>query len=233
MFFIEEIKPRVFCVTFHDHYQLCMTFARVTEAVEGENPKWGHEPFILDDWKEWYSNQGTNLSFEYSDDWAGFNVSSQHVFNIIKRGYKELTKWDQMMMSIWSICLGKYEDAKFSIIGVSRKVIDEELMNHEIAHSFYAMNPKYSRKMDKAFNDLNSDKKDMICQILKSWGYGDDCLVDEAQAYLATGLESGDNELIILDNFIDLSKEQKIFQNIFKEENTQEFKLNTIYPFIR
>lgn len=234
MYYIEEIKPRIFCVTFLDHYQLCMTFARFSEAYEGGHPKFLDNPFTPEEFHEWESTQGDNLTFEYPDLWGGFNLHAPKVRETIKRGLPGLNKWDQVFLTILSLCTSEYEDGNFAIIGVSLWSLrnDEAIVNHELAHGLYSTNKKYKKKVDRIFNKIPGEKKDLILQVLAASDYRNNVWIDETQAYLGTGYRTDDHQFEIIDQMVGLEKEARQFKEIF-EEFDEDFEIRLIHPHIR
>lgn len=233
MFFLDEIRPRIFCATFHDHYHLCMTYARYSESHENDDPRWRELPVNMQDFHEYYSRIGKELTFTYPEDWAGFNLTDEIIINAIRRGIPDLNKWDQVLLTIFGVCVAEYPGQKFSLLGISRPMMeyDPEVYDHELAHALYYTDEKYKRRMDRLFNQLPLDKKDTVLQILKQWDYGQECLVDETQAYLATGI-MGHLEFEAADRKWGLAHLTEPFEEAYLEFKESPFKKRTIIPFL-
>lgn len=190
MFYLDELYPRVFCVTFHDHYQLCHACMRFSESEESDNPRW-REPFTRSDFVEWYAKRGDNdMVFTYPQDWGGFNLRSDVIRRVVKDGIPDLDKWDQVMLAVYALCETEYPGEDYSILGVSRGdngLVDRGTFDHEVAHAIYNTNPEYRARADQLFDKLAPEPKDIILQILGGDGYAPGTWVDETQAYLSTG----------------------------------------------
>jgi len=233
VFFLEEIKPQIFVATFHQSYHMNMTFKRYNEGSGHDDSRWRLQAFTIHDFDEFYAKQGADLNNSYAEDWGGFMLSGKEIANVIKTGIPDLNKWDQVMMTIFSMCAVEYPDLNFSLIGASRDVneVDPTLLRHEIAHALYDIEPAYRQKMDRLFNKIPPDLLDRILQILKSWGYCDEHLVDEVQAYLSTGIDGLDDFDILSEEF-DLKTIQQAYIDIFTNYEDKPFKKRLIYPHL-
>lgn len=229
MFYLDEVRPRVFLATFHDHYTLCMTFLRVSESVEDSN--FADQVLSLEAFRELYSKQGADLNFTYAEDWAGFNLTSESIEETYRKGVPDLNKWDRLFSSIYTMCRAQYPAGKFSIIGISREFedLDPTLYPHELAHALYYTNEEYRSKVDKEFNKVPDKPKELILQILSGWGYSNNTLVDELHAYLATGFKDL-SEFEILDSYENLQQIKTPFQELYKEYSESSFRRRTLYP---
>jgi hypothetical protein len=89
---------------------------------------------------------------------------------------------------------------------------DLKTMDHEIAHGLYFTNKTYKLRMNTLFYGIPDKIKEKIFKKLIKMGYADDkkILIDEAQAFLSTGLYNG------LDTK-EIKKYEKDFISVFKE----------------
>ena len=234
MYFLDEVSPRIFIATFHDHYHLCMSFIRYTEGYEGLHPKFRTSPFMMSELHEYESRRGPDLSFSYVTEWTGFNLTGKTIQNVIQRGIIDINRWDEVLMGIWAQCAAQYPDLKFSLIGVSRPSMDDDpdIVPHEMAHAYFANSNSYMMEMERAFDAMPELVRDHVTQILSAWDYPSKVLIDETQAYLATGLD-GIEEFEILGQMIDLDKVRQPFQDIFRKYNQSNFTRRIIYPHIK
>ena len=101
---------------------------------------------------------------------------------------------------------------------------DIEVIDHEIAHALYYMNPEYKDMMDTAnyqfYKNLRGEYSKMV-KALKKMGYGDNVIKDEVQAYMST---SGKKELV--EKFgLDFTKIQgfrKLYRKVLSRYNTSK-----------
>lgn len=213
-FKLTEIKPQCFLVTSKDQYDLNMLFVRYQEFYESHNPKFRGKNFKLLDFMEWYakSNKRTGCKnlFSYPQDWAGFNIPS-YVLEDIK--VSDWNKYDEMMSCIYNTCINHivknhYESDDFYLIGALEG--NELTVNHEVAHALFYLNSEYQSQMTKLVKSLSKDFRTNFYETLMDIGYTKGVLVDEAQAFLATGWR---------DIFPLLQAREKPFVKIFNEYN--------------
>ena len=126
-----------------------------------------------------------------------------------KSGIDDVNKYDYTMLAIESMVraqIGYEED--FYLIGVPADDEDGWYLPHELAHGLFYTNSKYRREMTRLVNRIPKTKKDKIFELLRETGYCEEVLVDETQAYCATG---------ILDDWKDLklSKTVKGFESAY------------------
>ena len=183
MFTIKQLYPSVFLLEFENGYDLGMTFCRYQEYYESPNPRFRKNSFTLIDFMEWYAKE--NGSWSYPEDWAGFNLPS-YVINHMVLGHKiaDWNKYDAEMWGAYMKMKNMANSAEFYIIGAMAG--EEETVNHELAHSFYAQYPGYKWDMDLALDFLSTEEGEWIDKQLANDGYHPEVFYDETQAYLAT-----------------------------------------------
>lgn len=186
---LHELAPQIFCAKFEDAYDLAMTFLRAQEYYESASADFRGKSFSIHDYMRWYAkNQGRGV-FTYPKDWGGFNVSSDTINQILKPGFiKDWNYYDDELKAIFlEAKAASTNKSQFYIIGTMKD--DARTLRHEIAHGLYFTNLEYRAKMDWA-TSMNSTQSQAMFAILRSMGYAEVVLRDEAQAYLATGLTS-------------------------------------------
>lgn len=205
-FKIKEVKPNIFLFEFSNNYDMCMYFMRYQEFYESPSPKFRGKSFEIFDFMRWYSLKYGKGAFTYPDDWDGFNIPGDIIPNVWKLGIQDRNIYDYEMMMAWSGCKAKAK-GKFYIIGT---VKGNKALNHEIAHGFFYLYPEYKKEMKKLVSELSVPILDKINISLQNMGYTPKVYVDEAQAYMATGLTPtfGDVE--------QWKDERKPFQDFFK-----------------
>src|ERR1017187_1315957 len=140
-FKIKEVKPRVFCLTFKECYDLSMFFLRYQEHYESPNPKFRGKQFELLDFMEWYAKKSNGDGcFTYPSDWGGFNIPAHVVWTVHNYPMNDRNLYDYEMWEVYKKCLQKYPDGKFYLIGVYG---NGSSLRHEVAHGFFYTIPEY------------------------------------------------------------------------------------------
>lgn len=207
-FVIKEVKPGIFLFQFNHHYDMCMYFLRYQEFYESPSPKYRGKPFLILDFMKWYSLKYGDGAFTYPEDWNGFNIPGDTIKKVHDLGITDKNIYDYEMWLAWKECNTKANGKKFYIIGVVR---GNKALNHEIAHGLFYLHPEYKREMKRLVKELPTNLRKNINNTLKKLGYTPKVYVDEAQAYMATGLtESFDKET-------QETKELKLFESFFKK----------------
>ena len=198
---IEKIRKSVYALHFSNHYDLCMHFLRFQEFYESE--KFANTSFTIIELMEWYSKKYGSGMFTYPLDWAGFNIHSSKIkeaFDLIP----DWNKYDFEMLDIVNL-LSKKEE-QFYLIGYSCN--NKSVLEHEIAHSFFALNKSYKDEMIEAIHSLPEDVLTSIKEKLQALGYSNEVLLDEIQAYLSCGYK----------DILDIKHRKfSIFKKIFKK----------------
>jgi hypothetical protein len=208
-FIIKEVKPGIFLFQFNHHYDMCMYFLRYQEFYESPSPKYRGKSFTILDFMKWYSLKYGKGSFTYPDDWNGFNIPSNIIFDMWNQHLiPDKNIYDYEMYQGWKECNVRAQGKKFYIIGVVR---GNKALSHEIAHGLFYLYPEYKKEMKRLVKSLEPALRKRINNSLKKLGYTPKVYVDETQAYMATGMSEsfGDH------NF--WSKEQKLFESYFKK----------------
>ena len=191
-FNIKEIKPRIFLFEFVNSYDMCMHFLRYQEFYESPSDNFRNKPFEILDFMRWYSFEYGGGAFTYPIDWDGFNFPSQIIPTVNNLGITDLNKYDKAMSEAWDICHKLSKQQPFYIIGTLK---DSDALDHELAHAFYTIHSEYKEHMTKLVEVLDPSMKQEIFSILESIGYALEVHMDEAQAYLATGLNAAFSDL--------------------------------------
>lgn len=220
---LKEVKPRIFLMTFKDHYDLCMTFLRYQEFYESPNPKFRGKHFTIVDFMEWYSKKQSQGCFEYPKHWAGFNIPSYVIEKIhgIGRKFfvdmnqpKDYNKYDEIMFNVFNKCYETLDHRveenphKFYLIGAMEGNTDT--INHEVAHGFFYTTPAYKKEMLSLVKNLKPSFRNKLYKSLEKIGYTKQVFADEAQAFLSTGWR---------EFFPTLKGEDKEFIDVFQKYN--------------
>ena len=187
---LNEIHPKVWLVTIDNTYDLAMTFCRVQEFYESPFKEIRGKYFKMMEFQRMYSMKFGDGCFTYPLDWAGFNVPSNVIFDCysdINRPIIDFNCYDEVFWDIVSQISPAFQGKKnYYLIGSEPKA--QSTINHEIAHAFYYLYPKYK----KTANEITSKVSDKIQAKIKKWllsiGYNDKVFKDELQAYLTADL---------------------------------------------
>lgn len=205
-----QLKPAIFLLEVDGNNDLAYSFLRVQEFYESVNDSIRGKSFTIDEYKSWYSSQSKDGTFSYGEDWRGFNVPS----SVIKECYevnKERTSEDVFFLSICQRAkqLAKNEGYdSYYLLGVRKN--DTKTLNHEIAHGLFSTNKDYKDIMSSEVEKIPHEIINPMFIDLEKIGYGKNVHIDEAQAYLATGLRDSQKT-------VELEKLTLNFTNIFKK----------------
>ena len=185
-FVIKEVRPGIFLFEFSNHYDMCMHFLRYQEFYESASPQFSGKAFHIFDFMKWYSMKYGGGSFTYPNDWNGFNIPGNTIFDMRNQHLiPDKNFYDHEMYDAWKECYAKVGSMKFYIIGV---VKGNSALSHEIAHGLFYLNPEYKKEMKKLVGGLDPTIRKTINEGLKKLGYTPKVYVDETQAYMSTGL---------------------------------------------
>ncbi len=213
--YIKEVFPKIYCATIDDNYDRAMLFCRYQEFYESPTKKFRRKYFSWVEYMRYYKDHWKKDTFTYPTDWSGYNIPSHILEGGVDTFHKE-TEYDVIMNDIYFYCeIDSYNKnnntrTDWYLIGASSK--DLKTMDHEIAHGLYFTNNEYKLRMNKLFNIIPNRVKEKIFKKLIKMGYVNDkkILIDEAQAFLSTGLYNGLETK-------EINKYEKDFIKVFKE----------------
>lgn len=216
-FSIQEIFPHIYHLHFESAYDLAMHFLRFSEYYE--SPKYYKKIFTLVDFMEWYAQEHGEGSFSYANDWRGFNVPSWVLHQVRKADIPDLNKYDRHMFMLIDWMEEREFPGNYYFIGTSTEGCQKntnDVLGHEVAHAFYAVDAKYRRKVNGLLTQWNEGLghkgKELgnAREVLKGMGYHGTTIDDEVHAYCATGL-CDDLQGVVS------KQEMKPFQKLFQE----------------
>jgi len=180
---IESTTHNIILLHTDTQYELTSTFLRLQEFYECPNPKFRNKFFGLEDYMDWYAKEYGN--FTYTSDWGGFNVPGDVVDKFFKLYKGKLLKKEQKLLDL-ILSNGKNMEGKdkFYIIGVHGD--DAAAMDHEYAHAYYHLYPKYKKTMYTLAGTMPVSFRIAFTVMLKRKGYCNNVMYDEIQAYLST-----------------------------------------------
>lgn len=183
-----QLLPGIFLLKVDGNADLAHSFLRVQEFYESVNDDIRGKAFTLNQYKDWYCTQSENKTFSYGEDWKGFNVPS----SVIEECYtlnKERTLEDVFFLSICEKAKHLANEQglnSYYLLGVRKG--DTKVLQHEIAHGLFSTNAEYRKIMTNKIQEVDSSVMEWLYNDLKELGYGPNVYIDEAQAYLSTGL---------------------------------------------
>jgi hypothetical protein len=214
---LQEILHGVYHVSAENRFDLAMTFLRSQEFYESDNPEVFEQNFDIIKYMRWYARKANTSSFEYPNDWAGFNVPSRTINSALAvTPMREWTIYDYAMKDIIDeIPYGKFDIVdhkpikKFYLIGTMTEgdfsYHNASVLSHEIAHAFYYLDGDYKKSTDELIATMSNGVKLKIFRSFKRLGYAERVWPDELQAYMISGMES------IANTEVDKAPFQEIF----------------------
>lgn len=173
------LSPGVILVTFPTQKELVLTMCRVQEFYEAHDSRLRGKNFTWAEFLDVFtSDDGT---FTYFLDWAGFNIPGD-VFNAWS--VRAVGVSDREVELIDGVLSMKQQSAAFYIIGMLEE--DTGVLDHEVAHARFYLDPLYNAKMQKLNDDLEPAIRKLMVWELLNMGYSPNVVEDELQAYLAT-----------------------------------------------
>ena len=218
-FSIKEILPHIYHLNFESAYDNAMHFFRFQEYYE--SPKFHKKIFAWVDYMEWYAEKHGKGGFTYASDWGGFNVPSWVLHQVRIADIPDPNRYDRFMFNLIDWVELQEHPHDYYFIGTSTKRETDKksnvhVLDHEIAHALYTVNPEYRTEVAKLFREWDQGPKhkgeelSSAMDVLRGMGYHESTILDEVHAYSATGL-SKDLKGVIS------NKERKPFQKLFRE----------------
>jgi hypothetical protein len=173
------IGGNIFFVEFSTQRDLCETLLRLQENYE--NPYFKDKVFTLDEFKPWYVKQMGKWS--YYKDWSGFNFPSYIPWRFFRGDFDPLS--EKELKFIKRLFLIAQNHLKFYVIATYKGT--GNAFDHELCHALYYVNDEYRRGMKRILKgqDLTS-----VNVALKQLTYHPSVWLDEAQAFMATGMKA-------------------------------------------
>jgi len=185
-FQIMQLYPGIYHLHFGTKWQVAMHFLRFQEYYE--SAKYADQVFHLVDYMEWYQSDYGEGKFSYPTDWTGFNVPSSVVDAVLGQNIPDYNRYDEFMETVVRGIRREREGQPFYLIGTSEEAgAEKDVLDHEIAHGFYATNEEYRADMDKLLDEFPKAKFKKASEILIKMTYHPRVAADEIHAYSATG----------------------------------------------
>jgi len=224
----EIILPNVYVLTYDTQYDLCMSFVRMQEFHESPSRKIRGKYFTLEDYIDYWSTEQGRGSFDYPRRWNGFNLPS----NVIKKWYSFYDVWGdirdrerEILEAIDELGMQEAVDEeppdKYYVIGVHSESSGDtmkEVIEHELAHAMYYLNPAYKRAANKLLKNMDKKVYDKAEKMLLKMGYGKNVIKDEMQAYFSTNEIEENSKMDDLEESADFIRNFNEFRCDLKKE---------------
>lgn len=188
-----RVMPRVYTVKIDDQYQRAMLFLRYQEFYESPYKQFQGKNFNLFEFMDYYMRDRGSSCFTYPRDWSGYNIPSDSLLKCFIN-VMDPNPYDEIMSEVIGSIMKDLKNRnhnsakkdKFYLIGVDK--IEGSIMDHEIAHALFFINPTYKKDMKKLVEKMPKNKLEGMQKILGKLGYREAVFTDEIQAFMGTGL---------------------------------------------
>jgi hypothetical protein len=187
-FSVTLISSNIIAVVFDSQYDLCMSFVRMQEFYESDNPSFQGKAFDLETYMDWYQGDHKGL-FSYPKDWSGFNLPGA-----------KIREWANMVCDIGGLRASEAKlllsmpipvmDPYFDQVYVIATYKDKKartVMRHETGHALFTTESKYKEDMTKRVASIPAKDRKRIKKWLSDKGYSEDVFEDEIQAFMISG----------------------------------------------
>lgn len=174
--------PGVIHVRYAKQQELATAFMRMQEFYESSIEGFRGRYFTREAFKEAYMRDTGLDTFTYCSDWAGFNVPGRTVNKFIKKF--DLDASEQRLVD--AILEHKPARGRYYVIGTFENGADSTVLDHELSHAFWELDPKYKIAMKKIAKGVSDQFRNKAMRELRAMGYCDEVLEDELVAYLST-----------------------------------------------
>ena len=174
-----------------DPYARAMLFLRYQEHYESPDEAFRGKSFDIFHFMNAFRLSKNSDIFTYPGEWMGFNIPGDNLLKCIE-GVRRGNEYDIEMKKVVRL-IRRDTLGKCYLLGVDN--LSGGLMDHELAHAFYYLDRKYRIEMNKLALGVSKKKLEKMNKLLLGWGYREEVLLDELQAYLGTGLGEGQDKI--------------------------------------
>jgi hypothetical protein len=219
-----EVYPNIFALVIKDDKLRARVFLRYQEFYESDSDTFRGKGFKWEDYINFYKEKTKKDYFSYHEDFAGYNIPCDTIESC-KTKIPDLNIYDMIMFSVVDTIKEIVGSNKYYLIGIDQSNNENpSLIYHEIAHGLWFSDPEYKSLMKSLLDQMDSNIKEQIIDILKGYGYGDNVFEDEIQAYMATGLST---KMQSMDNTEqEVIKFKKVFENYIKNIKLQKIPVD-------
>jgi len=202
----QEIAPNVILLTFETQYELTMSMVRIQEFYECPSNQFQGKYFELEEYMDYWAKNFGYGAFDYPKRWNGFNVPGavivewlkalaeshgalrQKELDVLNRisnhrqqkpdwwyaDYPHNLEWDDIYVIA---CHAEYDNTY-------QRSDRQRVINHELAHALYTLDPVYRGKCDALLKKFARRKCTRLAKrTLKGMGYSKKTMKDELQAF--------------------------------------------------
>lgn len=198
-------NSQILHIQFPNQYLLTSTMMRVQEFYESPNPKFRGKYFTHEQYMDWYA-QTNKGSMSYFTDWSGFNIPGETFIKWWKDKRVQLSAKEQKLVNL---VFSNANIAEPFYLIATYKGGKSSILDHEVMHALYYLNPDYKKAVNKLLANYNLKS---FYKVLASYGYTEKVFKDEAQAYILTGLTP---ELVKIPKLLQLEYELKDLAETF------------------
>lgn len=177
-----KVQKNIYIVSATSQYELAISFLRLQEFYESSFPEICGHYFTTEQYMDRYAEEFGN--FTYTSDWNGFNIPGDVVEKFFKVFGDDLTNHEKELRKLLVPALNPVRKVRFYVIGVHGN--DVGVVDHETAHALFYLSSEFNKSMTELIDNIHPIIKKRIFTKLKKMGYGENVLIDEAQAYLST-----------------------------------------------
>lgn len=176
---LEQVTKNIILIKCEKTQELAETVMRFQEYYESGFPEIRGKIFTLGYLKKLYSEKNGASTYAGNSlvdaDYGGFNFPG-HVLNpFIKGLFDPLTEGERAVVDLF-----RYREDDFYIIAVADD--NASSMQHEINHGLFYTNKEFRDETTALIRGW--DQFENFKNMMRDWGYCDEVMVDEAQAYI-------------------------------------------------
>jgi hypothetical protein len=177
-------KAGLWLVTAQTSHAISRLFWRAQEMYESPNPDFREGAPSLLEYMRWYCEEfSAAKTFTYDTDYVGFNLPAAAARRTMDATLPDPSEYDIAFARV-AEGVGARQGGDYYLIGAVEG--DRANTEHEISHGMFYLRPAYKAAAVKLVNAL--PERDELFALLRAEGYSEEVLIDESQAYLATGL---------------------------------------------
>jgi len=179
-FKVFNVTKKIPLVIYKKAEKAALSFCRFQEHYESPNKEFRDSYFSFRKFKKWYIKE--NGSFSYPQDWGGFNFPSHIVENFNKGYFNPLMKREEILLS----ALNEFKPPYY-VIGTFKDGNDDLdlFLKHEISHALFYTSRNYRKNTLDIIHSMPAKTLKALSQCLE-YGYGENTIIDEIHAYIAT-----------------------------------------------
>lgn len=181
---LKVLDKNLFCFVADTQKELALTFYRVQEFYESQNPMLCRQNFDAFDFLDELMNDEGEI--DYFSEWNGFNIPGNIFFSWMSATtFHNRSHYEDYMIDLMYKTLDQKEP--FYVIGVMKG--DKATLKHELSHALYYMDSYYMNDAADLSAEFERDypkQYSLMMDGLNDLGYNYDVLDDELIAWMST-----------------------------------------------